>query len=106
MLGQALGEKHPDRDAVAGGRVVVAGGVADEEDATFGDGCALADESAPAPSGPETNSASRSAGTASARGRRVVRAVTGGRDRWRQDRHEQQVGSDRCLVPLVAVRRG
>ena len=38
MLGKALGEKDADGDAVSGRRVVVAGGVADEEDATFGDG--------------------------------------------------------------------
>lgn len=38
VLGQALGEEHPDRDAISGGRIVVPRGVADEEDPAVCDG--------------------------------------------------------------------
>ena len=37
VLRETLGEEHPDRDAVAGGRIVVAGRVSHEEHATVGD---------------------------------------------------------------------
>ncbi len=104
-MSEALGEEHPDGEALARGGIVVAGGITHEEHATLRDRAGALMEL-------RRTERTRDEFRLAERRNRIprgfsVRASGDGRARTlREDGYEQEIGRDRRLVPLVpAVER-
>jgi hypothetical protein len=99
---EALGEEHPDRDAIPGDRVVISGGVSDQKDPTIGDG---ADALMKVRRAERARYQFRVAngGDAAPCSARVISCRHRRSRAAREHRHQQHARSDGCLVPLVAT---